>query len=133
MKADKVVHFEIPADDMERARDFYGSVFGWTLKDWPMADGSKYIGASSVEVDETTHLPKEAGAINGGIVPRTAVAPTPVLAMHVASIDEAIKKIEAKGGKVTRPKVDIGGMGSYAYATDSEGNVIGLWEDAVKK
>jgi hypothetical protein len=129
---DKVVHFEIPADDMERARDFYGNVFGWNLQDWPMADGTKYIGARSVEVDEATHLPKVAGAINGGIMPRTAFTQSPIIAMQVSSIDECIKKIEGKGGKVIRPKVDIGGMGFYAYVTDSEGNVIGIWEDAKK-
>lgn len=132
--ADKVVHFEIPADDMNRAKDFYGSVFGWDIKDWgPMPDGSAYLGARTVEVDEEKHVPKEAGAINGGIIPRSTSAPTPVLAMHVASIDEAIKKIEAKGGKVVKPKWDIMGSGFYAYVTDSEGNVIGLWEDAIKK
>lgn len=131
--ADKLVHFEIPADDMERVRDFYGSVFGWDLKDWPMPDGSTYIGARTVEVDETTHLPKEPGAINGGIMKRMPDVAAPVLAMHVKSIDETMAKLEAKGGKVVKPKIDMMGMGFYAYATDSEGNVIGLWEDAPKK
>ena len=131
--ADKVVHFEIPADDMARAKDFYGSVFGWELADWPMADGSAYVGARTVEVDEATHMPKTPGAINGGLMLRSDKTKAPILAMEVASIEESIKKIEAKGGKVVMAKIPLGDMGFYAYATDSESNVIGLWENAPKK
>ncbi len=125
---DKVVHFEIPFDNLERAKQFYSGVFGWQLGDWPMPDGSVYTGARTVEVDEATRLPKEPGAINGGFVQRSAEAPAPVLAMDVASIDETLTKIQSAGGKLVKPKVEIGGMGYYAYAMDSEGNVIGLWE-----
>lgn len=128
--ADKVVHFEIPADDMERAKDFY-SLFGWDIQSWPMPDGSKYYGVRTVEVDEATHLPKEAGAINGGIMPRGA-AKAPVIAIEVASVDEMVEKIKAKGGSVVMPKIELGGMGYYAYVTDTEGNVIGLWENIKK-
>jgi predicted enzyme related to lactoylglutathione lyase len=117
---------------MARAKQFYGSIFGWELADYPMADGSQYVGARSVAVDEATHLPKEPGAINGGIVPRSAHLPAPVLAMNVSSVDEYVTKIEAAGGKVVKPKVEIGGMGYYAYVSDTEGNVIGLWEDIKK-
>lgn len=125
---DKVVHFEIPADDLNRAKQFYSSIFGWQLEDWPMPDGSVYVGARTVEADEATKMPREAGAINGGLMQRSADAPAPVLAMDVSSIDEYLKKVEAAGGKVVRPKVQIGDMGYYAYVADTEGNVIGLWE-----
>ena len=111
---DKVVHFEIPVDDVERARKFYGSIFGWGLKDWPMPDGSNYIAIWTTPVDEKTRIPKEPGAIN------------------VSSVDEYVKKIIAAGGKVVMPKMEIGGMGYYAYIADTEGNVIGLWEDMKK-
>lgn len=127
-----VVHFEIPADDVERARKFYGGIFGWDLQDYPMPDGSAYIGARTAPVDESTHLPKEAGAINGGIMQRNNNVKAPVLAINVASIDETIAKIEAAGGTSVMPKIEMGGMGYYAYATDSENNVIGLWEDIKK-
>lgn len=57
----KVVHFEIPADDLERAKKFY-SIFGWQMQDWPMPDGSVYVGARTVETAGITYQPKESGA-----------------------------------------------------------------------
>ena len=127
----KVVHFEIPADDVERAKKFY-SIFDWQLMDYPMPDGSLYVGARTTEVNEETHLPKEPGAINGGIVKRDEYVKTPQVTVNVPSIDEYLEKIKAAGGKVVKPKVEIGGMGYYAYVNDSEGNLLGLWEDIKK-
>ena len=57
----KVIHFEIPVDDVERAKKFYGSIFGWQLKDEPEMD---YVMVTTVETGE--HGPKVPGAINGG-------------------------------------------------------------------
>ena len=127
----KVVHFEIPADDVERAKKFY-SIFDWQMQNWPMPDGSVYVGARTVEVDEQTYMPKEAGAINGGIVKRDQYVKTPQVTVNVPSIDEYIEKIKAAGGKVVKEKVEIGGMGYYAYVHDTEGNLLGLWEDIPK-
>lgn len=129
---DKLVHFEIPSDNLERAKQFYSSIFGWELQEYPMPDGTKYIGARTVPVDESTRLPKEPGAINGGLMERTKAVTAPVFAINVKSVDEYVVKIEALGGKVVMPKKEMDGMGFYAYVTDSEGNVIGLWEDIKK-
>ena len=96
-----------------------------------MPNGASYVGARTVENDPATHLPKEAGAINGGIVMRNEVVKTPTVTMNVVSIDETVKLIEAKGGKLLKDKMDTGG-GLYAYASDSEGNVIGLWQNPEK-
>jgi uncharacterized protein len=60
----KVVHFEIPADDLERAKRFYSQTFGWQIQDWPMSDGGIYAGVRTVEVDDATFQPKEPGAIS---------------------------------------------------------------------
>lgn len=125
----KVIHFEIPADDIDRAKKFYGSVFGWGLEDYPMPDGMKYTGLTTVSADEKTHLPTEPGAINGGMMERTKDVSAPVIAISVDSVDEYVKKIEAAGCRVVTPKKEIMGMGFYAYVTDTEGNVIGLWQD----
>ena len=125
------MHFEIPVDDFDRANKFYSSIFGWDLQDMPMPGGAKYVGIRTVAVDEH-HMPKEAGAINGGMMKRTSDVHSPVIAINVNSVDDYVKKVEAAGGKVVMPKVEIGGMGYYAYVTDTEGNVIGLWEDAKK-
>jgi predicted enzyme related to lactoylglutathione lyase len=124
----KVVHFEIPADDVERAKRFYGSVFGWQLQDIPDMD---YVGVRTTPVDEQTQLPLERGAINGGMYRRTAEVPSaPVVTIDVESVDDALKQVEAGGGSVVRPRTEIPGMGAFAYFTDPEGNVLGLWENA---
>jgi uncharacterized protein len=123
----KVVHFEIPTDDVERAKRFYGSVFGWQLQDMPEMD---YTIAHTTGTDPQTQLPTEPGAINGGLVPRTADTPAPVLTIDVDSVDDALKQVVDAGGSVVRPRTAIPGMGAYAYFTDPEGNTLGLWEDA---
>ena len=124
----KVVHFEIPADDLERAKEFYGSVFGWELAGMPEMD---YTVVKTTPVDEQTQLPSEPGAINGGMYRRSADAPSmPVLTIDVNSVDDALKEIEAAGGRVLRPRTEIPGMGAFAYFTDPEGNALGLWENA---
>ena len=121
---DKVVHFEIPFDDKQRAMNFYTSAFGWQLTDMP---DMNYVMARSVDVDDK-HMPKEAGAINGGIFPRPKEAPHPTIYLGVASVNATIKKVEAAGGKVVTPHTPIPGMGAYARVADTEGNVIGLFE-----
>ncbi len=130
---DPIVHFELPVDDLQKARDFYGPIFGWTLQDWPMPDGSTYVGVHTTPIDETTRNPLKPGAINGGIMLKNDKVAMPVLAIHVPSIDERVKQIEAAGGSIVMPKVDMMGMGFYAYFKDPSGNVVGLWEDAPKK
>jgi len=117
----KVAHFEIPADDIERAKKFYGETFDWQLQDWPMADGSTYVAARTVEVDEQTFIPKEPGAINGGIVKRDEYVKTPQVTISVPSIDEYLGKVEAAGGSIIKSKQKIEDMGFYAYVADTEG------------
>ena len=91
----KVVHFEIPADDESRARAFYGSVFGWQVQEMPEMD---YTIMMTTPVDQQTQLPTEPGAINGGLMKRSADTPAPVLTVDVESIDDSLKQIEAAGG-----------------------------------
>jgi uncharacterized protein len=123
---DKVVHFEIPFDDKARAMRFYAAVFGWKLTDMP---DMSYVTAETVPVDER-HVAKEPGAINGGLFPRPREAPAPTLYVAVASLDEAIRKAESHSGRLVRPKTPIPGMGADARGSDTEGNIIGLFEEA---
>ena len=58
----KVVHFEIPADDLDRAKNFYSSVFGWKLDTMPMPGGGEYTSVVTTAVDEQTQMPTEPGA-----------------------------------------------------------------------
>jgi len=124
----KVVHFEIPADDLDRARSFYGKVFGWRIDAMPMSGGGEYTGLTTTAVDEKTMTPTEPGAINGGMTQRSESTPAPVITIDVEDIDAALAQIEAAGGKTVTSRTAIPGMGAYGYFRDSEGNVMGLWE-----
>jgi hypothetical protein len=125
---DKVVHFEIPVDDLARAKTFYGSVFGWSLETMSMGEGGDYTIAETTAVDEQTRMPTEPGAINGGLMARTDLTPAPVVTVGVASIDASLKEIESAGGTILTPRTEIANMGAFGYFKDTEGNVIGLWE-----
>jgi predicted enzyme related to lactoylglutathione lyase len=124
---DRVVHFEVPTDDLARAKEFYGSAFGWDLRDSDMGGGVIYTSVGTVPVNEQM-MPTEPGAINGGLMRRTADTPAPVITIGVDSIDGTLEKVEAGGGSTVQPRTEIPGMGAFAYFKDSEGNVMGLWE-----
>jgi predicted enzyme related to lactoylglutathione lyase len=127
MTMPKVVHFEIPAEDLDRAKNFYGSVFGWKLQTMPMS-GGEYTIVMTTPVDEQTQMPTEPGAINGGMMQRDERTPAPVITIDVEDIDGSLKEIEAGGGATVTPRTAIPGMGAFAYFKDPEGNVLGLWE-----
>jgi uncharacterized protein len=122
---DGVVHFEIPVDDVDAAKAFYGGVFGWELSEF--GEGQRYVIATTTPTGPDFR-PAEPGAINGALMPRTADAPGPVLVVGVESIEAHLAKVEAAGGAVVRSKTEVPGMGWYAYVGDAQGNVVGLWE-----
>ncbi len=128
---DKVTHFEIPTADKARSKAFYGGVFGWQINDIPVQmDGGtgSYTTAMTVPVDQSM-MPTEPGAINGAFIERMGPITAPVLTVTVDSIDATLHKVTAAGGKVVEGKRSITNMGHYAYVTDPDGNVVGLWED----
>jgi len=120
------VHFEIPADDVKRASKFYKDAFGWSLEQMgPM----EYWGITTTEVDEN-RMPKNPGSINGGMGKRGGPLKNTVVTVAVADIDKALAKIEKLGGKTVQKKQPVGDMGFTGYFKDSEGNVVGLWQNA---
>ena len=125
----KVEHFEIPVDDAARAKEFYRSAFEWQLDDIDMGGGNVYTTVTTTPIDEQSRLPLEPGAINGGLMQRTPDTPAPVITIGVDGIDDALKKVEAGGGSVVQPRTEIPDMGAFAYFKDTEGNVVGLWEN----
>lgn len=127
----KVVHFEIPADDLSRAEKFYKEVFGWGLQKVPMPGGNEYVMVNTVETDEK-QMPKESGAINGGMMKRTPDMKGPVIVIDVPNLKEHLKKIEEGGGKIIMPTQKVMDMGLYARIEDTEGNTIGVWQDLKK-
>jgi predicted enzyme related to lactoylglutathione lyase len=122
----RVVHFEIPYDDGERARTFYREAFDWQLQEMP---GMEYTLAMTGPSGDQG--PTDAGYINGGLLAREeSAAPGPVVVMDVPSIDTALATVERLGGSTVVPKQPVGEMGFTAYVRDTEGNVVGLWETA---
>ncbi len=122
---DKVTHFEIPADNVDRAKDFYKNVFDWEIVPMPEMN---YTIVRTVEVDDK-QMPKEVAAINGGIAKRNENFKSPVIVMNVVDIDKSVEKIKKAGGQVLGEKMQVGDMGLYIYAKDPEGNVIGVWQN----
>jgi hypothetical protein len=124
----KIVHFEIPADDAKRAKTFYEKAFGWRIEAYPMP-GIEYYGVGTTPVDDK-QMPTEVGGINGGLTKRNATLTHPVLTVDVPDIDRALSTIEKNGGKTLQKKQPIADMGFTAYFRDTEGNVVGLWQNA---
>jgi len=122
----KVVHFEIPADNLARAKKFYSTVFGWSLDEFPEME---YTIARTTDSDQNG-MPKEPGAINGGMLQRQDPVKAPVITISVDNMDQAAATIEKNGGKIIRPKMAVGEMGFAAYFKDTEGNVVGLWQNS---
>ena len=122
-----VVHFEIPADDQERAREFYGAAFDWRLDVMPEL---QYTNVVTTPIDEATQQPLSPGAINGGMFERTSDLANPIITVDVDDIDAALERITALGGDVVQAKTAIPGMGYFGYFRDTEGNVLGLWTTA---
>lgn len=114
----RVVHFEIPADDPERAIAFYQSVFGWTIEKWE----------GPIEYWLVMTGPEEEPGIDGGLARKDDLLAGTVNTIDVASVDESVAKIEAHGGKVLRPKMAVPGVGWMAYCEDTEGNSFGLMQ-----
>ena len=122
----RVVHFEIPFDDGDRARSFYKEAFGWQLQEMPGMGYTLVMTGPSGEQG-----PTEPGFVNGGMFDRTQGAATgPVVVVDVESIDVALERIGELGGATVAGKTPVGEMGFAAYVRDPEGNVIGLWETA---
>lgn len=126
---DKVVHFEIPGDDVERMREFYKKVFGWTIIAMPTMG---YTMVHTGPTDPTNGMVQENAFINGGMLKRQEPITRPVITIDVASIEKASEAITGNGGEVIRGKEQVGDMGYAAYFKDSEGNVLGLWENIKK-
>lgn len=121
-----ITHFEIPCDDMDRVTGFYRDVFGWNSVTIP---DMNYVMAYTTAVDETTQRPIERGAINGGFYKRNKnVSRSPVLVIEVDDIEKAIMAINKAGGTAAGDVHQVGDMGLYTQFTDSEDNVLGLWQ-----
>jgi uncharacterized protein len=130
MNMHPVVHFEMPYEDRQRMADFYAKTFGWR----PQLLGpemGEYVVVATSETDEKTKFPKKPGMINGGFFKKTKETQYPSVVISVDNIREAMKHVEAAGGKVLGGQKpgepdDIPGIGLYVSFVDTEGNRVGM-------
>jgi predicted enzyme related to lactoylglutathione lyase len=115
-------HFEILADDPAHVGAFYEAVLGWKVATWGEGEPSYWLVTTGEEGTP---------GIDGGIMHRSfeqAVINT----AEVASLAEALKKVEAEGGKLVHGPNEVPGVGTHAYCADPEGNLFGLMEPLEK-
>jgi len=118
------IHFEIHAENTDRAIAFYSKLFGWTFSQW---HGQPYWLVKTGE--------EGTPGINGGLLPRQGPAPAAMAAVSayvcttgVESLDAMLTKAVAAGGVVAVPKMPIPTMGWLAYCKDTEGNLFGMMQ-----
>ena len=114
----RVVHFELPVDDPERAIKFYTDAFGWNTEKW---DGP---------LDYWLVMTGSEGepGIDGALTRRGEGVSTVVNTIDVDDVDAAMASIQAAGGKVIAPKITVPGVGYMAYCLDTEGNQFGIMQ-----
>jgi predicted enzyme related to lactoylglutathione lyase len=117
-----VVHFEIPANNVEKLGKFYAELFGWKIEKMP--GPIEYWTIGTVPVDEKM-TPLRAG-VNGGLYKKERPENKPVNYISVESIDQFIEKVKALGGKILQSKQEVPSVGWIAIALDPEGNQVAM-------
>jgi len=122
-------YFEIPADDVKRAKKFYTAVLGWEIQPTSMPAAMPPM----FEYQEVkTGEPKEGTLAMGGIYKRQPPGGSTIFYVMVEDIDKVLDTAERQGGKVQRPKMMVEGVGPVAVIEDTEGNALGIWEPLKK-
>jgi len=113
-----IVWFEIPADDLQRAKTFYNKLFGWKITKFPGA------------VEDYWHIDTGGAdaSPDGGLLKRKGAAHTITNYVMVASVDKAAAKVEQLGGSICMEKTAVPGMGYFVICQDTEKNMFALWE-----
>ena len=114
----RLSHFEITADDPDRAAAFYRKAFGWEFNDW--GGPFKYLLA--------TTGPKDQVGIDGAIMPRHHTKQAVINTISVDKWEDGARAVSDAGGKVLSEKDAVPGQGYFAYCRDTEGNVFGIFE-----
>jgi predicted enzyme related to lactoylglutathione lyase len=115
----RVVHFDIAADEPERAIRFYESVFGWEIQKWEGPFDYWLIMTG----------PEDEPGIDGGLGKRDRPDEHTTNTIGVDSVDDYVAKVQESGGLVTMPKSAVPGVGYLAICADTEGNVFSLMEE----
>ncbi len=113
----RIIHFEIPADDPENVMEFFETVFGWQFSKHPEQD---YWLTSTGE--------ERKPGIEGAVFPRDTQFPSLVNVIQVEDIEAMMEKITQHGGKQYREKQAVPGLGWAAYFQDPSGIILGIWQ-----
>jgi hypothetical protein len=124
-----IAYFEIPADNVDRAKHFYHSLLGWKIAPSKTAMDPAMM-ASMQYQDVITGDAKEGTMNMGGMYKRQMSEPI-INYVVVEDLDKVLAKVEKLGGKIIKPKMEIKNVGVIAIIQDSEGNGIGLWKPAM--
>jgi hypothetical protein len=116
--SNRVVHFEIPANEPEQLTRFYSDLFGWRFSKAPVPGVEYWLCDTG----------SEGPGINGAVMKRQNPQQPWMNYVDVASIDAAIEKAAKLGATVALPKMPVPGVGAVAAIIDPQGNVCGLWE-----
>ncbi|MDD1674516.1 MAG: VOC family protein [Methanomicrobiales archaeon] len=117
-----IVHFDVPAEDIERAKKFYSALLGWKFESYPEM---QYNLITTTNLDGTP-------AVGGGMGKRMDPSQHIVNYFGVPSIDAAVKKVKSLGGTIVTEKMAVPQMGYLVNCMDTEGNAFGLWEENKK-
>jgi uncharacterized protein len=115
--ASRVVHFEIPAEDPERAVQFYTNAFGWKIQKWNGPQEYWLVDTGDGEP-----------GINGGIMRRTPPFDRVVNTVNVDNIDAASARVKEFGATLVGEKMNIPDVGYLQYAQDPDGNIFGMMQ-----
>ncbi|MGN6350439.1 MAG: VOC family protein [Candidatus Nitrosocosmicus sp.] len=118
-----VEYFQIPADDISRAKEFYNKVFGWEMQKWNNSENSDQEYWMFQTKDDEGNP-----GLGGGLMKRQSPQHTVTNFITVSSIEEYSSNIEQSGGKVIMPKTEIPNMGFFAVFLDTENNMFGIFE-----
>jgi len=113
-----IVWFEVPADNVERAKQFYGELFGWKIEKFPGPMDYWHIDTGGADATPDGGLLKRQNPGQQGITNY----------IGVASVDQFVAKVQKLGGKVCLPKTAVSQMGYFAICQDTENNTFALWE-----
>ena len=123
-----IAYFEIPADNVDRAKHFYHTLLGWKIEPTKTAMDPDMMKTMEYQ-DVKTGEPKEGTMNMGGMYKRQMPQQAALLNyIMVDNIDKVLAKVEKLGGKIAMPKMVIKSVGETAVIMDTEGNAIGLWK-----
>jgi predicted enzyme related to lactoylglutathione lyase len=119
----RVIHFEIHAENPERAIKFYREVLGWEFTHW---SGPQDYWLVKTGADDQP-------GINGGLIRRRGAIDGQAVIAYVCTVDtpaldDCVQKAQDSGGTVALPKMPIPGIGWLAYCKDTEGNIFGMMQ-----